>query len=252
LASEVDDAEVETVEESDMDPSFVPVLSREELPKGERREVLVDGKQIVVFWYRSELFACEARSPAEGAFSTGFLTADFTENYGIVCPGTDSVFSLKTGEIMDWYRTNFVLRSLIPKDTCRKLEVYPVKMTKDTIYISFKSGNLGGVQSMRSKGGSNTSSEPDNVFGLEPRVYVEDSGSQSVPEKTTSTAGLQGINPVTVLTGTLAVAIVAVSGTAVAIYYESVLGLIIFWAVLFGAVAFTVTQTLGIFDDDTS
>lgn len=251
-ASEVD-AEVEAVEEADLDPSFVPVFSVEDLPKGERREVLVDGKQIVVFWYRNELFACEARSPAEGAFSTGFLTADFRENYGIVCPGTDTVFSLKTGEIMEWYPTNFVLRTLIPKDTCRNLEVYPVKMTKDTIYISFKSGNLGGMQSMRSKGGANTSLEDNNVFGLEPRVYVEDSGQETVAvDKTTSTSNMEELNPVTILVATLAVAIVAVSGTAVAVYYESIVGGIVFWIVLFGAVAYAISQVTGIFEDKSS
>jgi len=132
------DAEVVTVEPSDIDESYVPVFTREQLPKGERREVVVDGKQIVVFWYRSEVFACESRSPAEGAFSTGFIQANFTEDYGIICPGTDTIFSLKTGEIIDWFPTNFVLRSIIPKDTCRPLEVYPVKITKDKIFVSFK------------------------------------------------------------------------------------------------------------------
>ena len=250
-ASEVDD-EVEIVEESDLDSNFLAVLSREDLPKGQRREVTVDGKRMVVFWYRNEIVACESRSPAEGAFSTGFMDANFTEDYGIVCPGTNTVFSLKTGEILEWYPTNIVLRSIIPKDTCRNLEVYPVKVTKDAIYVSFESGNQGGVQTMRSRGGANTSLEDNNVFGLEPRVYIEGSepGEQSIG-KTTSTSSLRGMNPVTLLVGTIAVAIVAVSGTALAIYYESIPGLIVFWVVLFGIVAYTISQTLGIFEEKT-
>ena len=251
-ASEVDD-EVEIVEEADLDSSYLAVLSREDLPKGQRREVMVDGNRIVVFWYRNEIVACESRSPAEGAFSTGFVNANFTEDYGIICPGTNTVFSLKTGEILEWYPTNVVLRSIIPQDTCRNLEVYPVKITKDAIYISFKSGNQGGVRTMRSRGGAKTSLEENNVFGLEPRVYYEGSeaGSQSV-EKTTSASSLQGMNPATVLIGTIAVAIVAVSGTALAIYYESIPGLIVFWVVLFGIVAYTISQTLGIFEEKPS
>ena len=251
-SGEKEDA-VPIVKVEEVDPSFIPVFSSEDLPKGTRREVMVEGKQIVVFWYRNEVFACEQRSPAEGAFSTGFLTANFTENYGIVCPGTSTVFSIKTGEIMDWYPTNPVLRAIIPQDTCRSLEVYPVKITKDTIYVSFKAGNQGGVQSMRSKGGANTSLEANNVFGLEPRMYFEESGQPTVDvDKTTSTSKLSDLNPASVLVGTLAVAIVAVSGTAVAIYYESVAGLIAFWIVVFGAVAFYVSQVLGIFDDESS
>lgn len=246
-SSEIDD-EIETAETTDLDPSYISVLTREQLPKGERREVIVDGKQIVVFWYRNELFACEARSPAEGAFSTGFLTANFTEDYGIICPGTDTVFSLKTGEILDWYPSNPVLRFIIPKDTCRPLEIYPVKLTKDAVYVSFSEGNLGGVLSMRSKGGSNTASEGDNVFGIEPRVYYDNAVSSTTTE-TTSSSRLQDLNPATVFISTIAVAIVAIAGTAVAIYFESIPGLIIFWIVLFGIVAFTIAQILGLFDE---
>lgn len=77
--------------------NYIKVLNLEELPKGERREVTVNGNLILIFWYRNEILACEARSPAEGVYSVGFKEARFTEDYGIVCPTTDTVFSLKTG-----------------------------------------------------------------------------------------------------------------------------------------------------------
>lgn len=32
-----------------------------------------------MFWYRNEIYAIEARSPAEGAYSEGFIRAKFTQ-----------------------------------------------------------------------------------------------------------------------------------------------------------------------------
>lgn len=231
----------------DLDPSFIFAFDYEQLPKGVRKETLIDGKQIVVFWYRNEIFACEGRSPAEGAFSTGFLDASFTPNYGIICPGTGTVFSLKTGEILEWYPNNFVLKTLIPKDTCRPLEVYPVKTTEDGIYVSFKGGSQGGVGAMKSKGGANTSLEDNNVFGLEPKMYSDEVQGANVGK---SASKLSDLNPATLLIATIAIGIVSVAGTAAAIYFESIPGLIAFWVVLFGIVAFVVSRVLGSFEKE--
>lgn len=70
------------------------------------------------------------RSPAEGAYSEGFKNAKFTQDYCIECPSTGSLFSLKDGSIVSWYPTNPVLRMLTPQDTCRNLEIYPVRLTQ--------------------------------------------------------------------------------------------------------------------------
>ena len=43
------------------------------------------------------------RSPAEGAYSEGFISSKFTQDFCIECPATSSLFSLKTGEIVSWY-----------------------------------------------------------------------------------------------------------------------------------------------------
>lgn len=73
---------------------------------------------------------CVRRSPAEGAYSEGFVASKFTQDFCIECPATASLFSLKTGEIVSWYPNNPVLRMLTPQDTCRKLQIYPVKLTQ--------------------------------------------------------------------------------------------------------------------------
>ena len=70
------------------------------------------------------------RSPAEGAYSEGFIASKFTQDFCIECPATSSLFSLKSGEIVSWYPNNPVLRMLTPQDTCRKLQIYPVKLTQ--------------------------------------------------------------------------------------------------------------------------
>lgn len=68
------------------------------------------------------------RSPAEGAYSEGFLGSRLNQDYCIACPTTGSLFDFRTGEIKDWYPSNFVLRTLTPQSTCRNLRTYPVRL----------------------------------------------------------------------------------------------------------------------------
>lgn len=225
--------------------NFIPVMKPEDLVKGARKEVKVQGIGVLLFWYRNELYAIEARSPAEGAYSEGFITAKFTQDYGIECPSTKSVFSLKTGEIVTWYPNNFVLRLLTPQDTCRPLDIYPVKLTQDAIYI-----DVGAAASSRAyqstRGGADSSAERNNVYALQPRSYIQGqdpSDPFSAPDQTT---GQPNEDPFARV-ATLTVAIVgvggsAVAGTAFALYKENIPGLILFWLILFGASALFVIQ----------
>lgn len=93
-----------------------------------RKEVQINGKSILLFWYRNQIYAIASRSPAEGAYSEGFIKAKFTQDYGIICPTTGSIFSLKDGSILEWYPTNPVLRAISPttgslpvRTTCQRL-----------------------------------------------------------------------------------------------------------------------------------
>jgi nitrite reductase/ring-hydroxylating ferredoxin subunit len=109
---------------------------------GSRQQVAAGGKSALLFWYRDELYAVEARSPAEGAYSEGFLTARFTQDGCIECPTTKTTFDLKTGEIKAWYPDNPVLRALTPIDTCRPMEVFPVRVADGTVAVDFDNSNL--------------------------------------------------------------------------------------------------------------
>lgn len=225
--------------------NFIPVMKPEDLMKGARKEVKVQGISALLFWYRNELYAIEARSPAEGAYSEGFITAKFTQDYGIECPSTKSVFSLKTGEILTWYPNNVVLRLLTPQDTCRPLDIYPVKLTQDAIYV-----DVGAAASSRAyqstRGGADSSAERNNVYALQPRSYIQGqdpSDPFSAPDMTTGPANTDPFARV----ATLTVAIVGVGGSAVAgtafcLYKENLIGLALFWGILFGASALFVIQ----------
>jgi nitrite reductase/ring-hydroxylating ferredoxin subunit len=54
----------------------------------------------------------------------------FMQDFAIECPATGSTFSLKDGSIVDWYPNNPVLRALTPSNTCRTMDVYPIKLTQ--------------------------------------------------------------------------------------------------------------------------
>ncbi|KAL8232207.1 hypothetical protein R6Q57_001985 [Mikania cordata] len=114
--------------------TWVPVVPLSALPKGERRVIIQDGETILLLWYKDEVFAIENRSPAEGAYSEGFINAKLTQDGCIVCPSTDSTFDLRNGSIKDWFPKNPVLRVLTP--ALRSLFVYPVKIDGENICIS--------------------------------------------------------------------------------------------------------------------
>eukprot|EP00240_Pyramimonas_obovata_P016134 CAMPEP_0118931932 /NCGR_PEP_ID=MMETSP1169-20130426/8719_1 /TAXON_ID=36882 /ORGANISM="Pyramimonas obovata, Strain CCMP722" /LENGTH=300 /DNA_ID=CAMNT_0006874509 /DNA_START=65 /DNA_END=967 /DNA_ORIENTATION=+ len=219
--------------------TWTPVLRAEDMRKGERQMVSAAGKSIMMFYYRNDLVAIESRSPAEGAYSNGFVNARFTQDYCIECPTTATKFSMKTGEIVDWYPNNPVLRAVTPQDTCRPLEVFPVKIDGDTIYVDAANSNLAGTgfvvsETATTAGGADTSLENNNVFGIEPRMYLE-TGEEITDEA--SGPASNKLDPATLIISTLAVATIAVAGSATCLYYENLVALGVLWVVGFGVVA---------------
>ncbi len=67
-----------------------------------------------------------------------------------------------------------MLRAITPRS--RALELYPVKLAQDGIYISLEAGTQGGIGARSSKGGADSSIESNNVFSLEPKIYVQEKG----------------------------------------------------------------------------
>lgn len=213
-----------TTGEKEENFTFATLLS--EVPKGTRKLVTIKGANILLFWYRNELFAIENRSPAEGAYNQGFEQARFTQEYGILCPTTDTEFSLKTGQVTNWLPNNRVLRFLTPP--CQPLEVFSVKVDGDQVLV-----NVGNQERSYYDGGVRSSFERNNVFGIEPRMYLEDGTYVDEAGSTQTTK----VNPSTVVITTIAVAIVAVAGTATCLYFESIPALVAFWAIGFAITA---------------
>ncbi|GBF97535.1 hypothetical protein Rsub_10458 [Raphidocelis subcapitata] len=216
--------------------TWIPICRPEDLPKGVRKEFDVNGLSVLVFWYRSQIYAIESRSPAEGAYAEGFIKAKFTQDYAIECPSTGSLFSLKDGSILSWYPNNPVLRALTPSNTCRLLEIYPVKITGEALYVDTSAARAGS-RARDGRGGAGTSLENNNVFTVQPNVYFEGQDPNTQTASVYSTGVSQKLNPATVSIGALAVGIVGVAGTAIALYLESIPILVGFWAILGGTAA---------------
>ena len=200
--------------------SYIKLLSFSDLPRGDRKKIDALGKSILLFWYRDTICAIESRSPSEGAYSEGFERARLTQDACIECPTTKTTFDLKTGEIKAWYPDNPVLAKLTPQETCRNMEVFPVVVAEeeDAIYVGVKDGSLGpGFVSQSFKGGSDTSLENNNVFGIEPRMYTED--GQVLEDA--SSSGSARLDPGTVAVSIAGVAVLAVGGTATCLYFEN-------------------------------
>ncbi|KAF5827672.1 rieske [2Fe-2S] protein [Dunaliella salina] len=197
------------------EPDWVPVCLPEELPKGVRKEVSVDGQQVLLFWYRNQIYCIQARSPAEGAYSEGFIKAKFTQDYCIECPSTGSLFSLNDGSIKAWYPNNTVLRALTPQSTCPNMEIFPVKLAQEAIYVDVSGAQFGGSK-YANKGGANTSLENNNVFAVQPTVYFD--GMDPAEERATPLMQpneKQATNPAIIILGVALVAAVITVGYAV-------------------------------------
>lgn len=75
------------------------------------------------------------------------------QDYAIECPSTGSLFSLRDGSIVSWYPGNPVLRALTPSNTCRRMEIYPVKITQDAVYVDTSAARLG-ARALAGRGGA--------------------------------------------------------------------------------------------------
>lgn len=74
-------------------------------------------------------------------------------------------------------------------------------------------------ESASTTGGSASSLENNNVFGIEPQMYL------TTGEKLDDSSGAVGkVDPATLAITTVAVAIIAVVGTATCLYYENLIG----------------------------
>lgn len=150
----------------------MPVVPLAALPRGERRVIVQDGEEILLLWYKDQVYAIENRSPAEGAYTEGLLNAKLTQDGCIVCPSTDSTFDLRSGEIKEWYPKNPVLKALTP--ALRKLFVYRVKTDEENIYISISGAESAGSAEIVFSGKAQPGVTASDVNVEEVRMIVDE------------------------------------------------------------------------------
>jgi nitrite reductase/ring-hydroxylating ferredoxin subunit len=191
-----------------------------------------------------QIYAIEARSPAEGAYSEGFADAKLTQDFCIECPTTKTLFSLKTGEIVAWYPTNPILRAITPKDTCRALDIFPVKMTQEAISVDASGGSSGGSAVPSTRGGADSSIDRNNVYAISPKTYTSDDDFYA-PAKATgaSSSGTDISATAATITSAVAVAAAGAAGTAVAIYKDLGVPAIVAVWVAVGAATFAYSRS---------
>lgn len=171
-AGEVSVSTEETATTAEEGGNWVAVIPLAALPRGERRLVRQDGEDVLLMWYKNEVIAIENTSPAEGAYSEGFVNAKLTQDGCIVCPSTDSTFDLKTGDIKEWFPTNPVLRLLTPP--LRNLTTYPVKVDSEYIYINTQTSLSGDSAEIVFGGQVQAGKSPLNVEVDEVRMVVDE------------------------------------------------------------------------------
>ena len=231
---------------------WVPVLSEGDLEKGTRKQTTVSGFDMMLFWYKNQIRAIESRSPAEGAYSEGFMNAKFTQDDSIICPSTMSEFDLNTGEVRSWYPTNTVLRKITPQ--CRPMDVFQVQVASGAIYVKLTPDAAAAAESRpNTDGGAGTSAEGNNVYGIEPKMWIDNREDGLIEDDAAMAANIDGNK---LLGGIIAIAFLGVAGTAYPLVTmeppQSYYTVAAVWVTLFGAVAaFAAKTTLkDVFEDE--
>jgi nitrite reductase/ring-hydroxylating ferredoxin subunit len=100
----------------------VAVCTLDSLPKGSFRVVAVDGHEILLARLNNDIYAVDAVCTHEsGPLGEGYLEGD-----AIVCPIHFTMFSLRTGQILEGPAT-------------RPLRTYPVHIEADTVFVTLPS-----------------------------------------------------------------------------------------------------------------
>lgn len=219
---------------------WVAAVALGDLPKGKRKVLTVGGYSMMLLWYRSDIYAVESRSPAEGAYSEGMVNAKLTQDGAIICPSTDSVMDLKTGAIREWYPNNLMLAKLTP--VCRPMDTFPVTVAGEAVYVQVPVGDDGVVRT-GTTGGKGTSAEEDNVYGIEPKMYLEGEDPMTGSALDERVAA-PSIDATQLTVGVVAVALLGTAGTGYTlVVMNSIKALAAFWAVLMVATAAVVVKT---------
>ena len=109
----------------------------------------------------------------------------------------------------------------------------------DGIFVDVKNGSLGpNFRAATTAGGSDTSLENNNVYAVEPRMYVQGAdGEEIAVEDGVDSQAAEKMDPGTLAISIAGVAALALGGSATCVFYENYVALGLFWLVGFGLAA---------------
>lgn len=149
---------------------------------------------------------------------------------------------------MAWYPTNPILRALTPRDTCRPLAVFPVRVTQEAISVDATSGSAGSGSAAvpSTRGGADSSIERNNVYAISPKTYTSDDDVYA-PAKAAGASSSGGGADIgataATITSIVAVAATGAAGTAVAIYKDLGVPAIVAVWIAVGAATFAYSRS---------
>ena len=71
---------------------------------------------------------------------------------------------------------------ITPQSLCRKLDIFPVKLTQEAISVDVSGAALT-ASTLSGRGGADTSIDLNNVFAEETRQYYEGQDPESEPDR---------------------------------------------------------------------
>jgi 3-phenylpropionate/trans-cinnamate dioxygenase ferredoxin subunit len=112
--------------------NFVPVAKATELADGTMKEVMVQGRPILLARVGDRYYAADGRCPHMG----GVLAQGKLEGTVVTCPRHNSQFDLTDGHVVRWLKGSGLI-SAIGKalKSPRPLTVHQVKVEKDDILV---------------------------------------------------------------------------------------------------------------------
>lgn len=104
---------------------YVKVADKNELTKGNKKKVVLGGKEILIINLDNQYYAIDNRCPHMG----GSLFEGTIKDGQVICPRHGSVFDVRTGKVVEAGSILFI------KVKVDNLQSYPVKVQGNDLFV---------------------------------------------------------------------------------------------------------------------
>jgi nitrite reductase/ring-hydroxylating ferredoxin subunit len=116
--------------------NWIRVLSEQELPKGERKVVEVEGKSLLLLHHKGDVYAMNSKCPHMGG---PLVKGKISPDGAIICPWHHSAFDLRTGDVTEWSPWPPVAGKVLGIISRKKaLPVYPTRVEEGSILVGLE------------------------------------------------------------------------------------------------------------------